>query len=209
MIDRDHNTRTNKTEKHRAKEFLYEKIAFTTAFWWDWRRLPNALSRRLKSSFFSAACVEHRATLKAIYFPLNGLARQDQYWQPPNYMPGESKSLSTTLFLLFLVPKLDLCLFLHNFRSRGRLTYYYWGSGSFLGGGMSVMTYFIKIFTFLYFLSMRVQKYKFFAAKELKSIKIDFWPVTYPNNAPCKLFSLKLQSSHLIYFRLSSRISFR
>lgn len=154
MIGRDHNTRTNKTEKHRAKEFLYEKIAFTMAFWWDRRRLPNALSRRLKSSFFSAVCVEHRATLKAVYFPLNGLGRQDQYWQPPNYTPGESKSLCTTLFrlfLLFLVPKLDYCLFLHNFRSRGRLTYYYRGTGRFLGVCTSVMVLFMTLQVYFLF----------------------------------------------------------
>lgn len=34
-------------------------------------------------------------------------------------------------------------LFLHNFRSRGRLTYYYRGTGRFLGGDTSLTTLFV------------------------------------------------------------------
>lgn len=142
VIGRNHNTRTNKTEKHRAKEFLYKKIAFTMAFRWDRRRLPNALSRRLKSSFFFAVVGEYRATLKSSsLFSPAWLRRQTR-----SILAGNRRTTCLArvkaafalhflcLFLLFLVPKLDYCLFLHNFRSRGRLTYYYRGTGECLWG---------------------------------------------------------------------------
>jgi hypothetical protein len=35
VIDRNHNALANENEKLRAKEFLYEKFAFTGALWWD------------------------------------------------------------------------------------------------------------------------------------------------------------------------------
>lgn len=46
-IGRNHNTRTNKTEKRQTKPFLYENFAFTMVLWWERARLPNAVFETL------------------------------------------------------------------------------------------------------------------------------------------------------------------